>query len=510
MHAVHPRRRHRRLVDGASRPDRHVGAAGVVPCRAVAALLPGCRGRMRRRPDHPHRRGPDADRLLAPAAVQEPAAATFLPAGAAGHGGGEAGLGGLRVRDHVAEVVDAARGRGAGEVGQAGRVVRAALGRGHAPHHAGLARRVHALAQCWLRGGGDVGEVVVGGVPAAATPVVRGRVRRGRSEAFQVEQVRARVAHRILVHHRRRHPGAARERHGRRRRREREPPGGHDAAVDLRLESGERRVASAPAWRRREEDVAGGGRERAAPRRHGDLHGFGGLLMIGCGSSWRRRVLRLIEDVALQALVDGGLGAEPCVEVRRRRRAPRLGRDVDGDRLPAGAGAVAAEQRPALARTTTAGSLPPAVVTLVVAPVHRAGAGRLVLPCGGRVGVGPGQQPGPAVPAGLGGRGGAAALAGHVRRRRDGQPRQQLMIRERWRGGEDDGGVASDYVGRAEVALGREDADLGAARPASRRAEVRPGPGPCGGEADRPRRRDPVPVHVSATVRHDLSLFVSR
>jgi hypothetical protein len=37
---------------------------------------------------------------------------------------------------------------------------------------------------------------------------------------------------------------------------------------------------------------------------------------------------------------------------------------------------------------------------------------------------------------------------------------------------------------------------------------VRPGPDSGGGEADRPRRRDPVPVH--ATVRHDLSLFVSQ
>ena len=64
-------------------------------------------------------------------------------------------------------------------------------------------------------------------------------------------------------------------------------------------------------------------------------------------------MLRL-KDVALEALLNGGRRAEPgVVEVSRRRgRAPRLGRDAEGDRLPAGAGAVAAEQRPLLAGTT--------------------------------------------------------------------------------------------------------------------------------------------------------------
>ncbi|TVU22576.1 hypothetical protein EJB05_32286, partial [Eragrostis curvula] len=142
----------------ASRPDGHVDAARIAPRRATAAHFGGG---ISRRLDHPDRRWPDADGLLAAAAVQEPAA--LLPAGAAGHGGGELRRG---LWDDEAELLDAAaaaRGRGAGEVRQAGRVERAAaLGRGHAPHHAGLAGGVHALAQRRLGGhGGGVGEVVV-------------------------------------------------------------------------------------------------------------------------------------------------------------------------------------------------------------------------------------------------------------------------------------------------------------------------------------------------------------
>jgi len=220
-------------------------------------------------------------------------------------------------------------------------------------------------------------------------------------------------------------------------------------------------------------------------------------------------VLRL-KDGALQALLHGALRAELGVEVRRRRRAPRLGRDVDGDRLPAGAGAVAAEQRPALAVRTTTG--PPAAAVTLIAAIYRRGAGAnaprvvLLLLLPGRGQVSGREQAGPAVPAGLRRRDGAAALAGHVRHRWDGQPRRQavvvIVIRERERGRgrrRDHGGVAPADVGRAEVALGREDADLGAAGPAPRRrrrrrAEVDAGAG--GGEADRPRRRDPVPVHA--------------
>jgi hypothetical protein len=103
-----------------------------------------------------------ADCLLTPAVVQEPAAATvFLPAG-----------GELRRRlgrDDEAELLEAAsasHGRGAGEVGG---MERDALGRGHAPHHAGLARHVHAaLAQCRLRGVRER-EVCGGGVAPAGT-----------------------------------------------------------------------------------------------------------------------------------------------------------------------------------------------------------------------------------------------------------------------------------------------------------------------------------------------------
>nr|CAB3472754.1 unnamed protein product [Digitaria exilis] len=143
--------------------------------------------------------------------------------------------------------------------------------------------------------------------------------------------------------------------------------------------------------------------------------------------------------------------------------------------------------RPPLAGA--AGGLPATVVITLL--VIRHGHGGLVLP-GRRGRVGPGgQKAGPAVPAGLGRRGGApSALARHVRRW-DGQ---LVVVGERGRGGDDDGGVARDDVGRAEVALGREDADLGAAitAPRRRRTEVRPGPGGGGGgEADRPRRRDP-------------------
>nr|ACR36819.1 unknown [Zea mays] len=96
--------------------------------------------------------------------------------------------------------------------------------------------------------------------------------------------------------------------------------------------------------------------------------------------------------------------------MRRRRGAPRLGRDADGDRLPAGAGAVAAEQRPALGRATAGG--PPAAVTLIAASVS---APRLLLPGSGQVSGR--QQAGAAVPAGLRRRGGAATVAGHVRHR---------------------------------------------------------------------------------------------
>jgi hypothetical protein len=74
-------------------------------------------------------------------------------------------------------------------------------------------------------------------------------------------------------------------------------------------------------------------------------------------------------------------------------------------------------------------------------------------------------------------------------------------------GAEEGGVVAPDDVVCGEVPLGREDADLGfAARPAPCRSAARRGrtevaAGVGAGQADRPRRCNPVPVHATRRAR---------
>uniref|UniRef100_A0A8R7TVJ1 Uncharacterized protein n=1 Tax=Triticum urartu TaxID=4572 RepID=A0A8R7TVJ1_TRIUA len=229
-------------------------------------------------------------------------------------------------------------------------------------------------------------------------------------------------------------------------------------------------------WSRSEDVVVGAKRERAAPRRK-NLH-HAGLVV------WRRRR----QPVGLK---DGALlpGVEPHVVPR----GGRLGGDVHGDGLPAGAGAVPAEDPPALPEGAC-GRLPAAAVIPVVPRIQDDDAvdataiALVVLPSGRRRLV-TGEQPGAAVPTGLRRRRGAAALACRRVHGSDGQLARRVVRMDR-------GGAVLDGVRGVEVALGREDVELplGAARApgGSRGLQV-------AGEEDRPRRRHSVAVHVCNT-----------